>query len=58
MVSKEEVQEIEAEMLGTRFGLRWIILALIFFHVAALVVYIILLLRGSRPVKKMASKQH
>jgi hypothetical protein len=58
MVSKEEVEEIEAEFLGTRFGLRPIIAGLILFHIAALLFYVILLIRGSRPVKKLESKQH
>ena len=58
MVSKEEVEEIEAELLGARFGLRPIIAGLILFHIAALLFYVILLIRGNRPVKKLESKQH
>lgn len=60
MVSREEavLTEIESEILGTRFGLRWVILSLIFFHVAALLFYVILLMRGNRPAKKVVEKEH
>jgi len=46
------------DWLGAQFGLAPILTVLIGIHILALFIWIVLLIRGSRPAAKFAGKQH